>query len=358
MKINFAQLQADYIQINSKRTRVSDKNVEAKPAVLSVKNIAKNLKIAYFMPLSTATKNERCLEAASKGHLSTVKTLVKAGAQINSREGQWEQGALHQAILSGHAHMVQNLVKLGCDINQQDHLGRTPLFLAVETHQAECVRELLKNNANADLADYRNWSPLHVAAQLGREEITEVLLAHGASPNPRSRTNDTPCDLSIVSGNLNVSRTLIPAGGVVSERTILDHRLHTPLNRGALDLVSEFIANNQYNADIDLSETLPNLMQEPTLLNAIRTRRNHIQTELTNQYTLLNRVLNAPAKDKTKISMNEISDQIPNITQYALNYPSRSLPDLMFPDQPKFERNQLLKEWMDGLLSQPHPRTD
>ena len=61
-----------------------------------------------------------------------------------------------------------------------DNLGRTPLHMAVATHNVNIARELLECGASVNVADVYGNTPLTLACSGGDANIIALLLSYGA----------------------------------------------------------------------------------------------------------------------------------------------------------------------------------
>lgn len=98
-------------------------------------------------------------------------------------DGEWAEQAyigeaekLCKAIISFDRVTVLRMIKEEVDINRRDHVGRTPLHLAILTGASEIACDLINAGARmmARLVDGR--TALHLAAQLGHGHVIEKLL--------------------------------------------------------------------------------------------------------------------------------------------------------------------------------------
>ncbi len=85
--------------------------------------------------------------AAIHGQIDCVEWLLQNGAQVDLGEDDDEQyTAMHYAAKGGHLQMMKTLVKAGQNINMWS-LDDTPLMLAAHNGHTDCVEWLLKNGA-------------------------------------------------------------------------------------------------------------------------------------------------------------------------------------------------------------------
>ncbi len=157
-------------------------------------------------------------DAARDGDLEEVKRLVKAGHDVNQRDGEertpliwaaerehtdcmeyliqngaqldlkniYGNTALHLAARGGHLEVMKRLVEAGQDVNQKDWTDRTPLMLAARGGYTDCVEYLLHKGAQLDLKDELGMTALHLAAVVGHLEVMKRLVAAGADVNQRA----------------------------------------------------------------------------------------------------------------------------------------------------------------------------
>lgn len=103
--------------------------------------------------------------ASARGDISTVETLLKAGATPNSiHPGFTDRAPLLQACDSGHVEIVQQLLEAGADVNM-----RTQGRLATPLHSA-CRQLYRRHEVGASRAEF-------VKSQL---DLVATLLSHGA----------------------------------------------------------------------------------------------------------------------------------------------------------------------------------
>ncbi|XP_056007550.1 uncharacterized protein LOC125665455 [Ostrea edulis] len=163
--------------------------------------------------------------ACEEGHVSIVKELVKAGADVNLRDFRGNT-PLKAASEEGHVSIVKELVKKGADVNMQNESGDTPLVIACRKGHVSIVKELVKTRAGVNLQDYRGNTPLINAYKKGHVRIVEELVKAGADVNVKDEMENTPLITACVYGHANIVEELVRAGAGVN---VQDYRGDAPL---------------------------------------------------------------------------------------------------------------------------------
>ncbi|KAK1759647.1 ankyrin repeat domain-containing protein 50 [Echria macrotheca] len=180
--------------------------------------------------------------AASKGHASIMKQLIKAGAVVHSADNYGMTPMLYGIIL-GHDAVVTRLMKeasadyirnfrnefflsfvskggkdvkvvvewlldSGVDIETADEEGRTALGLAACNGHQDTVRLLVDKGANIEAVDKVGRTALGLAAGSGHESIVQLLLEKGADVEAADAKGITPLDVASERGYEGVVRLL------------------------------------------------------------------------------------------------------------------------------------------------------
>jgi hypothetical protein len=101
------------------------------------------------------------------------------------------------------------------DIQAKDHLGCSPLHLAVKAGHLDMVEVLLKYGARTDAADDLGWTPLMLAAHTGFIDALEAMLrTDDAAPDVGNALDkqQTALMLAAAEGHLNAVKVLAVAG--------------------------------------------------------------------------------------------------------------------------------------------------
>lgn len=123
-----------------------------------------------------------------------TKTLVSHGASIDAPyEGRYSlyNGITPLGFSAFYTHLgtLGDLLYDGANVNHQDHQGRTPLHLAVQSHErseitVKCVRRLLDAGVDTTIRDHKGYTATNLAMSVQDIECLQLLLAAGVDPSP------------------------------------------------------------------------------------------------------------------------------------------------------------------------------
>jgi ankyrin repeat protein len=188
--------------------------------------------------------NAAMIEAARADDAAGVEALIDAGAQLNvdardrlvdtfgepggsRRWLNYSQGntALTAAAESGSASTLRVLLRRGADVNARDDRDFTALMRAAVGGNAEIVALLLDRGAriddhSADSVSGSTDTPLMIAAQNGHTDCVRLLLARGADPNIRCGGDggDSALMMAVGSGHLSCAELMLSHGAEVNAR--------------------------------------------------------------------------------------------------------------------------------------------
>jgi ankyrin repeat protein len=189
--------------------------------------------------------SDELLRASSSGDADGIRTLIRAGHDVNGRDRRYGLTALIAASSGGHLEAVRVLLAAGADVDAVKK-GGTALLAAAAGGHVEVLRELLEAGAAADGNTLRvaasegklavvnellrsgvaadaeadiGYSPLAAAASQGHRTVVERLLAAGANPNRRS-SGRTVLDLTVGRGDLELARLLLASGARIRPETL------------------------------------------------------------------------------------------------------------------------------------------
>ena len=124
------------------------------------------------------------VDAAERGNLSEVRTLIKQGTDINIARVDGLT-ALHAAVYADRLDITEALLAAGAKATAGDRYGVTPLYLAAVNGNAEIIRRLLDAGADANGVDAGGETVLMTATRTGSPAALKALLERGATVDAR-----------------------------------------------------------------------------------------------------------------------------------------------------------------------------
>lgn len=161
--------------------------------------------------------------AVSNGHENIVKTLLAdQRIKYNPDElAKWRSikstTDLIEAAKKGNIEKMDSLLKQGASIdgNKGDYEDETPLIGAIMNNQPKAILFLLEKGANVNATNGKNAerldnvTPLQLAAREGNEEIVKILINHGADINAKNIDGISPLQAAAYRGRENIVELLI-----------------------------------------------------------------------------------------------------------------------------------------------------
>jgi ankyrin repeat protein len=110
---------------------------------------SEDLEPGFMNKLREFNKNKetKLINATKKGDLETVKTYLKEGIDINTRDSDNGYSILHWAAEKGQKKIVKLLIEKGANLNAKTKNNLTPLNLADNNFENEISELLIKNGA-------------------------------------------------------------------------------------------------------------------------------------------------------------------------------------------------------------------
>jgi ankyrin repeat protein len=165
--------------------------------------------------------------AASTGNIETVKQLLAAGRDVNTK-ALGGKTPLHHAAMEGHKEIAELLIAKGADVNaRNERMDATPLFMRLPFGAAaghkEIIELLIAKGADVNARDKYGFTPLHWAI-VGRadgvttdKETAKLLIAKDADVNIPSNKGDSPLDNAIDLNLPEIADLLRKHGGKTAE---------------------------------------------------------------------------------------------------------------------------------------------
>lgn len=168
-------------------------------------------------------------DAARRGDLHGVRTLLQEGADVNAAHGDG-MSALHWAAERGDAALVEALLQAGADAGAVTRVGHyTPLHVASTGGHAAVIEKLVEAGADVSaITSVSGVTPLHLAAAAGSVAAVAALLDHGADVDAQEAAwGQTPLIFAATRDR------------VAAIRVLLDRGADAALTSRAVDLVAD-----------------------------------------------------------------------------------------------------------------------
>jgi ankyrin repeat protein len=176
--------------------------------------------LVLSVALQASTDAVGVVEAAMRGDLDTVRTMLKEGADVNSAQGDG-MTALHWAAMKGDVPLAEMLLYAGANAKATTRLGGyTPLMLAARAGDAAMIGALARTGAEVKGATTTGVTPLMMAAASGNADAVKILLEKGADANAKERSmQQTPLMFAAAANRVDAMNVLLKHGARVKEAT-------------------------------------------------------------------------------------------------------------------------------------------
>lgn len=169
--------------------------------------------LALTALLFGAAPDSPVADAAQRGDLELVRSLLTVGADVNAAQGDG-MTPLHWAALNDEVEMIGVLLYAGANTGSTTRLGAyTPLHVASRNGHAGAVAALLDGGSDANAAATTGVAALHFAAAAGSTEAIAALLDGGADIDALEAANgQTPLIFAAAAGRIGAVNALIERG--------------------------------------------------------------------------------------------------------------------------------------------------
>jgi ankyrin repeat protein len=159
-------------------------------------------------------------DAAMKGDLAKVRSLIATGANVSAQQGDG-MSALHWAADRGDTAIVSALIKAKANLKTTTRINAyTPLHVAAKAGHGAVIQMLLAAGADAKATTSAGVTPLHLASGSGTVEGVTALLDRGADPNARDpELGQTPLVYAASANRPMAITTLVKRGADPSIKT-------------------------------------------------------------------------------------------------------------------------------------------
>jgi len=126
-----------------------------------------------------------------------------------------ENSALYGACERGDVKKVRQILESERreSIDLPEHLGWTPLLIAVAQQHADIAELLLQRGSNPNVANFHGRTPLCFAARYGNQNLVDLLLRFGANADYRDGFFfEPPLEAAALAGNIEIVNQLLEVG--------------------------------------------------------------------------------------------------------------------------------------------------
>jgi ankyrin repeat protein len=205
-------------------------------------------------------------EAARKGDLAAVRTLIKERADVNA-PGSDGSTALLWAAYNADVNMARALITAGAAVDARNNYGITPLLQASRTGDTAMMKVLLAAGASPRVTHLEGETPLMAASRTGRVDAVQLLLEAGADVNAADLyQQETALMWAAVEGHSDVVKTLLGAGADPNRKAhvnALEERKHADHPTGGFTALMFAVRNGHE----DVARALVKGGADPTATN-------------------------------------------------------------------------------------------
>ena len=161
---------------------------------------------------------EALFTAIENGDLKTARFLIKQGCvDANSTDFlkndlAFHETALYKACCTPHLSIVKALIKAGADVNLGNQRGVTPLMAACLHQRKRTVEELLRRNADIKRISDFGGALSYAVEGKGNIQIIKRLIKAGVDLNERDDMDQTPLFCVCRKGRIDLVTLLLEAG--------------------------------------------------------------------------------------------------------------------------------------------------
>lgn len=174
---------------------------------------------------------EGLLKAAHAGEVDDVVSLLKAGAQLEERDGAGRTPIIVAAFASNDR-VVELLAKAGANMNALEHSAYDVVTIAAVANDVDMLKLVLEQGASAkNITSPYEGTALIAAAHLGHVEVVDLLISYNAPLDHVNNLVWTALIEAVVLGDGGPDHTqtvklLLDAG---ADQTISDSQGVTPI---------------------------------------------------------------------------------------------------------------------------------
>lgn len=180
---------------------------------------------------------------------------------------------MDEAIRNRDLQKVKTLVEAGADVNTVDIYGRTALFMATFNRDFDLVKYLIKKGANVNLRNSFGETPLYIAAFFGDYNLVKYLIKKGADVNVITNDFDSAVAISERNGNYHIAKYLIKMGAdyslIEKNGELFQEILRDEINNLKSELTKNYLTLERANPNISIGDNIKYKMPKSLLLKSV-----------------------------------------------------------------------------------------
>jgi ankyrin repeat protein len=190
----------------------------------------------------------KLMRASQTGDLTSMKTIIEDGADINNVVSAEGYTALEYAIYAKKYEAIELLLQAGAKLEKKaTRWGVTPLMRAANFKLLEIVRLLISGGADIEAVDRDGRTVLLYAIITNSYDIVDLLIREGVNIHTRDRDGKSPLIVAVNGyGDIRIVQLLLDNGGGIELN--YDHEsgglaLHHAVLNGRIDMVKLLLEN-------------------------------------------------------------------------------------------------------------------
>ena len=206
--------------------------------------------------------NSDLLIAAREGDKEKVRSLIRNGANINSRDEDGDTALMIAALRGQDLGTVNTLLANGANVNARNNENDTALIYAASNDDAAILEALLNKGADINHQNDNGYSAL-IMASVDEKRLAnaKALVARGADLNLKSDDGGTALMMATAGGVIELVRALLEKGAQIDAR---DNHGYTALFKAAKPEIVRLLIDKGSDVNGRSNDGVTPLMQART----------------------------------------------------------------------------------------------
>lgn len=124
---------------------------------------------------SISREEEKFLNAAEKGDIEEIKTLLENEKLNVNTKDRYNNTALIFSSAFGHGDIVELLIENGANLESKNKAGGNALILSAYQNNYDIAKSLIENGADVNVKDKNGNTALSIAKEEGYKDFVKIL---------------------------------------------------------------------------------------------------------------------------------------------------------------------------------------